>query len=77
MARTQAQTGVQTRPDRGGSAPWVVFTAFLVVAMIAGLAALLIAMQPSGNDQTNGLGALHAPSLPAYKMPPIPPLPSR
>ena len=77
MARIHARTIPQPLSDSGGSTPWVVFIAVLAVAMTAGLAALLIAMQPNDGSQTKGLNALHPPSLPAYKMPAIPPLRSR
>jgi hypothetical protein len=74
VARIQAQTSTQQPSNPGRAAPWVAFTAILVLAMIAGLAALLIAMQPDGGAETNGLSALRAPTLPAYKMPPLLPL---
>ena len=74
MTRIHARTSAQPPSERGGYAPWVAFTAILVLAMIAGLAAVLIALRPGGDDQPGGLGALHAPSLPAYKLPPIPPV---
>jgi hypothetical protein len=74
MARIQPRTSTQQLSNPGRAAPWVAFTAILVLAMIAGLAALLIAMQPDDGAQINGLSALRAPSLPAYKMPPVLPL---